>query len=79
MSIVTVYMLLLDEGTDVWAPVRAEQVGDRVRILGPMPSWEQWACPPGAIVLTEAGPDGSRRVIYPQQWDRDIRLKPEYP
>lgn len=69
MSIVTVYMPLLDEGTDVWAPVHAEQVGDRFRVLGPMPTWEQWAFPPGAVVLTEAGKDSSPRIVFPQEWD----------
>ncbi len=51
MSEVTIFMPLLDEGTEVWRPVAAERLGgDRFRVLGPAPEDEQWAFPPGTVV-----------------------------
>ena len=48
----TIYMQLLDEGTDVWRPVQAETLaGGLFRVLGPVPQDEKWAFSPGAIVL----------------------------
>ena len=50
----TVYMPLLQEGTDVWSPVKAEvHPGGRYRIVGPMPQDEQWSFAPGSFVLCE--------------------------
>jgi len=50
----TIYMPLLDEGTDVWAPVQAERLSSgRYRVLGPMPDHETWQFEPGCIVLVE--------------------------
>ena len=46
----TIYVQLLDEGTDVWRPVRAIRTGDDFTILGPMPGDEQWQFPPGSRV-----------------------------
>lgn len=47
----TIYVALLDEGTDVWRPVQAEQVkGNAYRILDSMPEDESWEFPSGAVV-----------------------------
>jgi hypothetical protein len=48
-----IYMPLLDEGVDVWRPVRAQHVSDDVyRITGEAPDAEdeRWQFPPGALV-----------------------------
>ena len=48
-----VFMPLLDEGTDVWRPVRAQHVADDVyRIIGdaPDPDDEVWQFVPGTLV-----------------------------
>ena len=53
MTVETIYMPLLDEGTDVWAPIQAQRLdAARFRVLGPMPSAQEWAFAPGAIVIT---------------------------
>jgi hypothetical protein len=47
----TIHVRLLDEGTDVWRPVRAiKSADDEFTILGPMPAEEQWQYPPGSRV-----------------------------
>jgi hypothetical protein len=49
----TIYVYLLDEGTDCWRPVSAEHVRDDVyRITGepPDPENEKWEYLPGAVV-----------------------------
>lgn len=46
-----IYMPLVDEGTDVWAPVRADPFGRGFRrVRGPMPLGQLWAFPPGSVV-----------------------------
>lgn len=46
-----VYVKLLDEGTDVWRPVRAEHVGgDLYRLTGEPPDDEVWPFAVGDIV-----------------------------
>ena len=51
----TIYMPLENEGTDVWKPVQAEDLGGgRVRIVGSMPEGERWRFPPGSIVRIRA-------------------------
>jgi hypothetical protein len=48
-----VYVALLDEGTDVWRPVEATNLGGGLyRIAGAWPysDEERWAFPPGSIV-----------------------------
>jgi hypothetical protein len=48
-----IFMPLLDEGVDVWRPVRAQPVsGDVYRIIGeaPDPEDEQWQFLPGTLV-----------------------------
>ncbi len=49
----TIYVYLLDEGTDCWRPVSAEHLRDDVyRIKGepPDPEDEKWEYLPGAVV-----------------------------
>jgi hypothetical protein len=62
----TIYIALLNEGTDVWRPVTAEPLDGRLcRLLGPMPDDEQWAFLPGAVVVCEQQtfPDGNQRAV----------------
>ena len=57
MEIETIYMPLIDEGTDVWRPVLAERLGEsRYRVLGPAPELEQWLFSPASIVRVELRP-----------------------
>jgi hypothetical protein len=50
----TVYVELLDEGTDVWRPVAADEVRPGCFLLrGEMPAEERWAFQPGALVECE--------------------------
>jgi hypothetical protein len=50
----TIYVPLLNEGTDVWRPVEATHLsGDLYRVEGSVPDDEEWAFPPGAIVRCE--------------------------
>jgi len=47
----TIYMPLLNENVEVWAPVQAESLGSgRYRILGPRPDDEEWAFSVGSVV-----------------------------
>ena len=49
----TVYVYLLDEGTDVWRPVAAEPLGGHVFRLDPaaqVPDGESWQFLPGQTV-----------------------------
>lgn len=56
----TIYMPLLNEGTDVWRPVKAEELGDGCyRVAGSQCDEEEWAFPTGAIVIIDAG----RRIV----------------
>lgn len=54
MSTVTVYVRLLNEGTDVFRPTEAERVADGIYRLLPTsdydPSDEQWEFLPGDVV-----------------------------
>jgi hypothetical protein len=50
----TIYMPLLDEGVDVWRPVKATKLTtDTYRIEGPIPDDEEWAFAPGSVVRCE--------------------------
>ena len=50
----TVYVALLDEGTEVWRPVAVEQVGPGLFcLLGPVPEGERWQFQPGQVVRCE--------------------------
>lgn len=56
----TIYMPLLDEGTDVWRPVTAEDLGSgRYRVTTRTPGDEVWSYPSGAIVIV----DDAQRII----------------
>jgi hypothetical protein len=61
----TIYMPLLDEGTDVWRPVEAVREGDGYLVLGPMPSEETWKFAPGTVVRCEfrVFSDGTRDLV----------------
>ena len=48
---VTIYVALLNEGTDCWRPVTAERVSEGLfQIVDSQPEDEQWEFPPGQIV-----------------------------
>jgi hypothetical protein len=50
----TIYIPLRNEGTNVWRPVQAERLDDgSYRVLGPVPSGEEWSFSPGAVVRCE--------------------------
>jgi hypothetical protein len=51
----TIYVRLLDEGTDVWRPVRATRVGSSTYEIArqPVPQDESWSFQPGDIVIAE--------------------------
>ena len=47
----TIYVELLDEGTDCWRPVSAERLSeDTYRIADTVPEEESWAFQPGEVV-----------------------------
>lgn len=53
-EIVTVYVKLLDEGTDVWGPVQARHLfGQRFLIEGRPEDNETWEFQSGATVICE--------------------------
>jgi hypothetical protein len=50
----TIYIRLLDEGTDVWRPVHALRIeGNRFRILDSKPEDETWPVESGQFVRCE--------------------------
>lgn len=50
----TIYMPLMNEGTDVWRPVEATHLlADAFRVEGEMPHDEEWAFAPGTVVRCE--------------------------
>jgi hypothetical protein len=50
----TIYMPLLNEGTDVWRPVEATQLSaGTYRVEGEMPDDEEWMFAPGTAVRCE--------------------------
>lgn len=50
----TIYVALLEEGTDVWRPVAAVPLGgNRFRLSGPTPEDEIWEYRPGDAVVAE--------------------------
>jgi hypothetical protein len=57
MNMTTVYVRLLDEGTDVYRPTQAEQLSKGVFKLYPTLDYdsedEAWEFPPGQIVVCE--------------------------
>ena len=47
----TIYIYLMNEGTESWRPVNATQVGkNEFRVEGPVPEDEEWEFAPGSIV-----------------------------
>ena len=59
----SIYMPLLNEGTETWRPVRVSRLsGDVYRIDEEAADEEQWAFPTGAVVVCEwkTFSDGSR-------------------
>jgi hypothetical protein len=62
----TIYMPLLNEGTDVWRPVAAAHLNhETLRVIGPMPDDEEWAFPPGSVVTVarQVFADGSSGTV----------------
>lgn len=54
MQTKTIYVELLDEGVEVWAPVEATAEGtDVYRLPAASPADQRWALPPGALVRCE--------------------------
>ena len=50
----TIYVKLMDEGTDVWRPVDAKKVSDDLfRLVGKNDESEMWEFPSGSIVRVE--------------------------
>lgn len=65
-----IYIGLLDEGTNVWRPVRAELRGEGVfRIADEQPEGERWEFPPGALVrcVEHRFSDGSLGLVAKEQ------------
>ena len=54
-EIATVFVRLLDEGTDVWRPVSARRLGETTYQIAddPVPNDEAWSFQPGDIVVVE--------------------------
>lgn len=54
-EISTIHVRLLDEGTDVWRPVKAQRLGETTYRLAdePVPVDEVWSFQPGDIVVVE--------------------------
>ena len=52
---VVIHVRLLDEGVDVWRPVRARQRSESTFQIGsdPVPEDESWSFQPGDIVVAE--------------------------
>ncbi len=66
MPIETIFVRLLDEGTDVWRPVSVERIGDSCfRLVGPMPQDEQRQFEPDVFVAVapRSFTDGEERVV----------------
>jgi hypothetical protein len=48
---ITIFIALLEEGTEVWRPTQAESIsGDLYRIIGQIQDDEVWEFPPGSVV-----------------------------
>lgn len=65
MKTTEIFVGLIGEGTQVWRPVKAKQVGiDTFEILGIVPAGEEWEFPPGSHVKCEQYrfQDGSIRM-----------------
>ena len=67
---VLIYVALLDEGADVWRPVKAEVRGEGCyRITGEQPDDEEWRFKPGSVVRCKEHrfQDGSLGLVAAEQ------------
>jgi hypothetical protein len=64
-DLTTVFVRLLDEGTDVWRPVSARRMSASTYQLSeePAPEEETWSYPPGEIVVAELKTLSEGRVL----------------
>ena len=69
----TIYVPLLNEGTEVWRPVPAVPLGDgRYRITGEMPEDEEWEFLPGDAVIGRARfIGGEQRIVAVEKMGSD--------
>lgn len=58
---VTVFVRMLDEGTDVWRPVQAFRLGETTYRIAdePIPEDEAWVFQPGDVVVVERRQGGA--------------------
>ena len=69
-----IYVSLPDEGTDVWRPAQAEDLGGGVfRLVGPVPEGEVWEFEPGSTVRCNerSFADGKRGIVATELVDVD--------
>jgi hypothetical protein len=62
----TIFMPLLEEGTDVWRPVEVTPLtGAEYRVEGPMPIGEAWQFAPGSLIQLrwKKFDNGERRLV----------------
>lgn len=60
----TIYMPLLNEGTDVWRPVEATHLrATTYRVEGEVPEGEEWMFAPGLLVRCEPKTLSSGEVL----------------
>ncbi len=54
LEMATIYMPMLNEGTEVWRPVEASHIAEETyRVEGQVPADEEWAFSPGTLVHCE--------------------------
>ena len=69
MSVETIYMPLLNEGTEAWAPVTAERCSiDTFLVRGPVPEGQLWRFGPDCVVAVEPKTfaDGTTGLVVTQ-------------
>jgi hypothetical protein len=60
----TIYVKLLDEGTDVWRPVAAEMIDDSIyRLVGEQADGETWEFEAGSMVRVEERQSESELIL----------------
>lgn len=61
----TIHVRLLNEGTDVWRPVKAQRLSDTTYQIAdePVPEDETWSFQPGEIVVAEARSSKDRALV----------------
>jgi hypothetical protein len=70
----TIYVVLLDEGIDVWRPVAARRLSpDRYLILDQDydPAIERWEFEPGSVVRCRAEDRDGRQILIATEAARD--------